>query len=97
MSQQLHSGPGQTQTPVAGLEVALTECCLVHGAMALEQALHERSSNGATTVKKQSRKSFEKMRRSSVATRTCTCIMRKNGWLWGGYRVGNSVCDFHPP
>ena len=40
MSKQLHSGPGQTQTSVAGLEVALTECCPVHGAMALEQALH---------------------------------------------------------
>lgn len=56
MSQQLHSGPGQTQTPVAGLEVALTECCLVHGAMALEQALHERSSNGGNHSEKTEQK-----------------------------------------
>ena len=61
LEEQLHSGPGQTQMPAAGLEVALTESCPVLGATALQQALRERSSSGAATVKKESRKRFEKM------------------------------------
>lgn len=97
MSKQLYSGPRWTQTPGAGLEVDLTDCFPVLGATALEQALHERSSNGATTMTNQSRKGFEKMWGSSVATCTCSSIMRNTGWLWGGCGVRKTVRDFQPP